>query len=173
MLRMQHAIDRRWGATMAQSSADILHALPRVVPPLQQRLRKARQLDFELQPCIRDIWHDHVLFTGESVSGIVDYGAMAMDTVLGDVARLLGSLVGDDSDAWQHGVTAYVERNPLEVTELGLLTAFDRTNVVLGGVNWIHWLFLDNRQFENMAGVAERITEIGARLRHWVNSGAH
>ena len=61
----------------------------------------------DLQPCIRDVWHDHILFLGDSVSGIVDYGAMAVDTVAGDIARLLGSLVGNHVADWEEGIDAY------------------------------------------------------------------
>src|SRR5690606_33971928 len=50
-----------------------------------------------VQPCIRDIWVDHVLFTGDEVTGIVDFGAMRNETPAIDVARLLRSLVGADA----------------------------------------------------------------------------
>lgn len=171
--QLMRAIDARWGTAIAQHASDMLRAAASVIPPLQERLRIACQQSFDLQPCIRDIWHDHVLFTGESVSGIVDYGAMAIDTTLGDIARLLGSLVGDEPDAWQHGVQAYVEQNPAGSVDLDLLKAIDRANVVLGGANWIRWLFVEHRQFDDLAAVAERISDIGARLRGWDRSGAH
>ena len=141
--------------------------------PLRRRLAQASQVSLALQPCIRDIWHDHVLYVGESVSGIVDFGAMAVDTVIGDLARLLGSLVADDRQRWRTGIEVYQRWMPLEAPELELLAAFDRANGILGGLNWIRWLFLEDRRFENRTGVAQRISEIRSRLRCWVEEGAH
>ena len=60
-----------------------------------------------LQPCLCDVWHDHVLFDEDYVTGIVDYGAMKIDHPAVDVARLLGSFVEDDAEGWATGLAAY------------------------------------------------------------------
>ena len=62
-----------------------------------------------LQPCLCDVWHDHILFDEDYVTGIVDYGAMKIDHPAVDVARLLGSLVEDDAAGWAAGLAAYRE----------------------------------------------------------------
>ncbi len=74
---------------------------------LASRAGAAELLAAPLQPCIRDVWHDHVLFVGDDVSGLVDFGAMQPDSVAADIARLLGSLAGDDRQAWTIGLAAY------------------------------------------------------------------
>ena len=48
-----------------------------------------------LQPCLCDVWHDHVLFEGDTVTGVIDYGGAKIDHVAVDLARLLGSMAGD------------------------------------------------------------------------------
>ena len=60
-----------------------------------------------MQPCLCDPWHDHVLFTGDQVSGVIDYGSVKEDHIAVDLARLLGSLVEDDENAWSIGLKAY------------------------------------------------------------------
>ncbi len=85
----------------------LIAAYFRVEPAVRAKLALATSVRVLFQPCIRDIWSDHVLFEGNQVSGIIDFGAMRMETVAGDVARLLGSMAGDDLLAWQQGLAAY------------------------------------------------------------------
>src|SRR5262249_8929486 len=54
-----------------------------------------------LQPCLCDVWHDHLLFEGDRLTGLVDYGAVKLDHVAVDLARLLGSLLDDDESSWR------------------------------------------------------------------------
>jgi Ser/Thr protein kinase RdoA (MazF antagonist) len=105
-----------------------------------------------------------VLFVGDEVSGIVDFGSMRPDNVATDVARLLGSLAGDDTQDWQSGLSAYQSVRPLSDDELSLVKAFDRSTVVLGGLQWLEWVYLDGRQFDNRAAVLERVDEFLRRL---------
>ena len=91
------------------------------VPDLAPNLaRQAEYLSHDsrtVQPCIRDVWHDHVLFEGDQVSGIVDFGAMRQDHVAVDVARLVGSLVGDAADERRQAFAAYQTLRPLTADE--------------------------------------------------------
>ncbi len=61
-------------------------AIPRLLPPL----RDTAQLTLALQPCLRDARPEHFLFQADRVSGLIDFGAMAMETVAADLARLIG-----------------------------------------------------------------------------------
>lgn len=96
-----------------------------------------------LQWVIRDVWHDHVLFTEDKVTGVIDFGAAAVDSPAGDVARLLGSLVGDDEEGWRLGVEAYQRERPLSPVELEAIRHFDASGTLLSAFNWVHWLFRD------------------------------
>jgi homoserine kinase type II len=117
---------------------------------------------------MRDIWHDHVLYEGDEVSGLIDFGAMRAETVAADMSRLLGSLVGDHKAGWTAGLAAYMEVRPLEVYEEMLIAAFDRANVLLSGMTWLEWIYLDGRLFENREAVFERIDENIGRLANLV-----
>ena len=118
-----------------------------------------------LQPSIRDIWHDHVLFEGDGVTGLIDFGAMQIESPAIDVARLLGSLVDDDRVHWREGMDAYAAIRPMSNDELAAVSAFDVSGVLLAGCNWIRWIYVDRRQFENMEQVLERFRRIASRMR--------
>jgi Ser/Thr protein kinase RdoA (MazF antagonist) len=137
-----------------------VHATPKVVPILE----RAATCRVDLQPCIRDVWAANILFVGDQVSGVVDFGAMRAENVAADVARLLGSMAGDDPILWQRGLAAYGKLRPLSDDERQLVTAFDRSTVLMGGLQWLTWIYLEGREFANRAGVLGRIDQFGSRL---------
>ena len=98
------------------------------------------------------------------MTGIVDFGAMRPATVAGDVARLLGSLVRDDQDMWAIGIRAYEAVRPLTDDERQLIPAWDLANLLLSGLQWVEWLFVDGRRFANMTAVEGRMNEFLQRM---------
>jgi homoserine kinase type II len=104
-----------------------------------------------------------VLFTGDKVTGIVDFGAIDVDSPAGDISRLLGSLAGDDASGWQTGLTTYSAVRQLSVHEQHAVTALDISGTLLAGCNWIRWIYVDGRQFENPTQVMSRFRAIVAR----------
>ncbi len=133
-------------------------------PFVLRQLEQAAQREVPLQPCIRDIWHDHLLFTGEKVTGIVDFGAMRPDSVAADVARLVGSLAGDCHHTWSAALAHYETRRQLSPGERQLVQAFDRSGVLMSGLTWLQWICVEGRQFENWPGVLGRLDDNLARL---------
>jgi homoserine kinase type II len=153
-----------WPA-LAPLARQFLAALPNAVPRAIAELAPLAGVALPLQPSIRDIWHDHVLFEGDNVTGLVDFGAMQVETPAGDVARLLGSLVGDDEVGWRDGLAAYNAVRPLSDHEVAAASALDRSGTLLAGCNWIRWIYVDGRQFEDREQVLKRFRRILARLR--------
>jgi homoserine kinase type II len=137
-----------------------LATLPKLLPRAIAQLEPISNIPLPVQPCIRDIWHDHVLFTGTDVTGIIDFGAMDIDTPATDVARLLGSLVGDDEAGWRAGVSAYSAKRPLSPDEERAAKALDTSSTILAGCNWLQWICCEGRQFEDHARVIERFRQI-------------
>src|SRR6185436_12712507 len=74
---------------LAPFARRFLELIPRALPRAIEQLAPLSNIVLTVQPCIRDIWHDHVLFTGNDVTAIIDFGAMEIDTPATDVARLL------------------------------------------------------------------------------------
>ncbi len=149
---------------LAERGRRLVELAATVGPKLLPALELASNLDVTLEPCIRDVWHAHILFVGNEVSGIVDFGAMRPDNVATDVARLLGSLAGDDRADWHRGLAAYQTVRRLTSHELTLVSAFDRSMVLMGGLQWLEWIYVEGREFNDPATVLARVDEFGARL---------
>jgi Ser/Thr protein kinase RdoA (MazF antagonist) len=135
-------------------------------PGVEYRLTEGTTISGPLFPCLRDIWHDHVLFTGDQVTGIIDFGAARIESPAGDLARLVGSL-GVESHQhriWNTALAAYEATRPLGASQRMLVRAFDASTVLLSGINWLTWLYLEQREFEDAAAVTRRLAEITARL---------
>jgi homoserine kinase type II len=145
-------VERAWGRL---SSA--LEQVP-------SRLRRWERATCRLQPCLCDLWHDHLLFEGDRLTGLIDYGAVKIDHVAVDLARMLGSLVKDDTAGWQAGLRAYRRLAPLEAEEEELAHALDETGTIVGVANWLRWLYEERRSFDDRTAVARRLTELVERL---------
>src|SRR6185437_2387218 len=105
------------------------------------------------QPCLRDVRPDHLLFTGERLTGLVDYGAMGVDTVAVDLARLMAEWLGRDRALRAGALDAYASVRPIDAAETALIDAFERSSALLGGGHWVRWHFLEGREFEDPSAV--------------------
>src|SRR5207247_2663406 len=111
----QRLVDAGWRPCFEQcAEPSVRHWAEQAWAPLAALTEAARlslqpwtNVPVPLQPCLCDVWHDHVLFENDSVSGLVDYGSVKTDHVAVDLARLLGSLVGDDAPLRAAGLEAY------------------------------------------------------------------
>jgi homoserine kinase type II len=156
--------DSTW-PDFAAIAREFAAVLPAAVPIAIARLAPLAEVPLPLQPCIRDVWHDHVLFVGDQVTGLIDFGAMDIDTPTTDIARLLGSLVGDDECSWQEGLNAYSNVRPLSATERSVISARDVASTILAGCNWIRWIYLENRHFDDRPPIIARVERLLDRLR--------
>lgn len=124
-------------------------------------------ISLPLQPCLCDLWHDHVLYTGDDVTGVIDYGSAKTDHVAVDLARLLGSMVEDDAELREVGFDAYDREAGLSRDERALVDALDRTGAILSLANWLRWIYIDGRHFERDDRVAGRIAGLVRRVESW------
>jgi len=121
-------------------------------------------IQLPLQPAIRDVHHDHLLFTGDEVTGLIDFGAMRIDTPLTDVARLVGSLACDVQQERDFAFDAYSERRPLSEADRNLIDVLDKSSLILGGLNWLKWLYVERRDMGPTELVLKRLAQIVWRL---------
>ena len=145
-------------------AVEVLERFRAVAPRLLTDLQQAMHRQAVLQPCLRDIWHVHLLFTAGRVTGLIDFGALHYDHITTDIARLLGSMAGDDAAVWTSGLAAYQTLRPLTSDELAQIHVFDASGTALGALNWLQWIYLDGRTFESMADVQPRLVRLLSRL---------
>jgi homoserine kinase type II len=134
---------------------------PRLLPGIHD----AARLAVPLQPCLRDARPEHFLFQGNEVSGLVDFGAMGVETVAADLARLIGEWLADNEPLRALAVAAYEQIRPLEPSERALGAAFEAAADLLIAGHWLRWHFLDRRQFEDPMAVPQGIARGLKRLQ--------
>jgi Ser/Thr protein kinase RdoA (MazF antagonist) len=117
-----------------------------------------------LQPCLCDIWHDHVLFAGDEVSGLIDFGSVKLDHIAVDLSRLLGSMAGDQAALRSAGLRAYARLRPLTWEDEFLVTTLDATGTIVGLANWLKLLYLEPRQFDDAGAVERRLGALVERV---------
>jgi Ser/Thr protein kinase RdoA (MazF antagonist) len=161
---LARAVDPAYWPALEPRARQILRRFDAMADDVAGVLAEAVKVEVLLQPCIRDIWHDHVLFQGSEVTGLIDFDAMQVDSVSADVARLMGSLVGDDARQWALGLEAYAVVRELSAGELRLMKAFDMSTVLMAGLNWLDWIYRQRRQFADPQAVLGRVDEILCRV---------
>jgi Ser/Thr protein kinase RdoA (MazF antagonist) len=122
-----------------------------------------------VQPIIGDVWHDHVLFSGHRVSGLIDYGGVRTDNVAFDLARLTGSLVRTTVPWRPVMMNAYRRIRPLGGEESEFADMLYDVGPIIGLMTWLRWLYVEGRQIANkdavrqLAEFVERVGELSPR----------
>ncbi|MDR3632405.1 MAG: phosphotransferase [Isosphaeraceae bacterium] len=151
------ALARQWLAD-ARRAAPTWHGL----------LRDAAGATVWCQPCLRDVRPEHFLFNGERLTGLVDFGAMGVECVSGDLARLLSEWLGTDRSLRAEGLAAYAAIRSLDETETVLIDAFERSAALLGAGRWASWHFLERRPFRDpdavRLGLRKGVDRLAQRL---------
>jgi Ser/Thr protein kinase RdoA (MazF antagonist) len=153
----------RW-PELAERSPKVLSQFNDLAPQAVDSVHKVIGRRVPIHPCIRDIHRDHILFQEDKVTGLIDFGAMDNDNISCDIARLLRSMAGDVNSFWQDGLAAFERVYPLSDDERLLVGAYDESGILLSGINWLKWVFIEDRQFADHAGVLKRFDEITCRL---------
>lgn len=148
-------------ATLAD---DLLQLYTSARRPIERKLQSLQDTPVPLHPCLRDVWHDHVLFEQDNVTGLIDPAATRTENVATDLSRLLGSLLGDDRPRWKFALAAYHDVRPLAPAEHQLITALDQSSVLLSGLTWIDRFLNDRIAADDLHRVSRRVETIRDRL---------
>jgi homoserine kinase type II len=105
--------------------------------PLLKALRGWEGLSVRVRPCFRDLRGEHILFTDEKVTGIVDFGAVDLDHPAVDLARLLGDLAGEDERLFRAGLDAYREGGGRLDVRDEYVRLLDRSGILCSIAGWL------------------------------------
>jgi aminoglycoside phosphotransferase (APT) family kinase protein len=144
--------------SMVTQSAMLLKSLvPQAVLNLQPWLNRK----VLMQPCLADIWADHVLFEKNKLTGLIDFGGARLDHPAQDLARLIGSWSLTASRPLENYFFDFPDRGDTFQT-LAIMLA--QTGLIVSLSNWLRWLFLEQRSFANRARFLQRMQQIYVRL---------
>jgi len=151
-----------------------------------RRVRGVRPPVCVLQPVLRDVWYDHLLFAdprSDDLTAIIDLHAAGIDTPATDLARLMGSWQPPSGctllslpERWPEAIASYDRIRPLSRAEAGMVAFLHGTGVVCGLDNWFRWTLEEHRVFPDARRVLDRIdrllTELpGAIATAWTAAG--
>lgn len=155
-----HTID---DSDCKQLAVEISNNLNRGIEKVTAELMSLARPVVPLLHVIRDARRDHFLFTAGKVTGLVDFGAMSIDSPMVDLARLLGDWPADELTSWQAALAAYEQIRPMTPCEQSLLQPLDASGTVLACCNWLRWLAEGRVSATPLA--AERLEHLNRRLK--------
>jgi Ser/Thr protein kinase RdoA (MazF antagonist) len=163
------ALPRATSPDLAVAAIKWLSLARAAAPFVLDALGRASRLVLSLQPCLRDARPDHFLFEQDRLTGIVDFGAMGVDCVSGDLARLIGEWLDGDTESRATAQAAYKRIRPLAPAEVSLVNVFESSADLLIGERWLRWSYLERRRFEDpqavAKGLARGLTRLERRVR--------
>jgi len=114
------------------------HALVRAhISEVRKSLSSWANVNVPIQTCLCDLHAAHVLFEGDRVRGIIDYGAMKLDTPAVDLARLLADCTWDNPKLFWHGVDAYQSAlGSIHMPDPRLIEVLAKTMPLCAVANW-------------------------------------
>jgi Ser/Thr protein kinase RdoA (MazF antagonist) len=139
-------------------------AVARLIEPAERALRPCADRPVLVQPCLCDIWHDHILFSGAAVTGIIDFGAMKEDHLAVDLARMLGDLAGEDEEKFHLGLNAYRAASGETDLPYEFVRLLDRTGVVCSMIVWLLRWTANSRQFAEDRAAVDRVERVVDRI---------
>jgi homoserine kinase type II len=147
--RLERAIEASAAEPAAAAARRWIEPARAWAPRVRDELRRASGWIVPLQPCLRDARPEHILFVGDRVSGLVDYGAMGIESVASDLARLLSEWLDDDRSRRAEALDAYAAVRPLDEAETALIPVLERSSALLGAGRWARWCLVEGRAFED------------------------
>lgn len=162
--RLAGAVDASPDGLLGGAAAKLLAASQRAARPASTALQYWDRRDRRLHVCLRDAQAEHFLIEDGAVSGVIDYDAVAIDSPLGDLARLLGSMTKVGSPAWNAAIEAYCQVLPLDDESIAFCCTLAKAWPIAAAASWLHWVYVERRAFSAEEAVRRRCRRLLERL---------
>jgi homoserine kinase type II len=149
-----------------QLGGQIANAFRRLHRQIADELHTVAFLDVPVFPVMRDLWHDHLLFEGDQLTGLIDFGAVRSESVACDLSRLLGSLFGDNQEQRTKSLDDYQSIRALTSNELRLIEPLDRSGTLLSCMTWLERRYFHPHRIKSLDRVCDRLVPLVERLQH-------
>ena len=131
--------------------------LPIRILKARQKLQPLRHLQVPIHPCLCDCWHDHFLFEGDQLSGVIDFDAVKIDHAAVDLARAIGSLLSRDKERWWEAYNRYREVNPAANFPFEWIEILHETGQIVAGLYWLRKLVFDADRDGDISRILPRV----------------
>jgi hypothetical protein len=125
---------------------------------------RSLELPIHVRLCLRDPHREHLLFSSNEVTGLIDLGAVGVDSPAADAARWLGDAAPSDLESRRTAIAAYRKFAELNDDEAAMIEPFERTGRVLAALHWLEWLVIEARPFPNAPAAYSRWLCVVERL---------
>lgn len=114
--------------------------------------------------CLRDPHREHLLYSGDEVSGLIDFAAIGFDSPMIDVARWAGDVCLDNPEQWKIVLDEVPELFGASKEEVRSIRIYDITGLVIAVLHWRHWLGCRTRWAPDETAVTRRWLSVIDRL---------
>jgi homoserine kinase type II len=137
-------------------------AVARAAPDLARELRPWASREFVLHPCARDLRAAHVLFDENRVTGVIDYGAMAVDHAAVDLARLFTDYAPAGDAPFAAGLAAYRRSRHTFDAPDDFVRLFLRSGIACSVAGWLMRLAVRRESIHDAAATFARLAQLVA-----------
>lgn len=110
---------------------------------------------FPLTICWNDPRRENLLFIGDEISGLIDYGSLGIDFPAADLGRLLGSFLPNHPERWPTLLGSYDDAASAKRWARWAWHYF-RAGTLIAALHWWEWHLLQKRPFANPQAAYDR-----------------
>jgi len=160
----EHRIPLQWPSARRELLKRVVRLSGKNSDLCLRRLRASEERQVPVFPALRDVWHAHVLLTGDQVTGLIDPSSCRTDSAAVDLARLLSSLGAVSPLLRGEALEAYQQIRPLSTEEWQLIPVLEQSGAILSLATWMTWLFEERRPVSDWTAIEQRWARIGEVL---------
>lgn len=136
----------------------------RLAPQAADALQLWAHRNFVLHPCIRDLRAEHILFDENRVAGVIDFGAIGVDSPAVDLARLLDDYAVANGSLFATGLAAYRRACDMFDVPDELVLLLARSGAVCSLLGWLVRLVVRREPISDTASIASRLARLLVRV---------